>query len=215
MTANTNRVEENTGMSTAVEEKKLQTGTLADYLRHIEKADEARHAGDIDTALTEYFAAVSIRPNMFQPNMHLAQLLRVKGLNGDALTYFGKAHELQPDNPAILSQIAELVYLSGDAEGAKGVLCDALAVNDQYVPAIIALGDLLARDGEYEKATALLQAAIENDPHQSPLWVSIGTVMQVSGDKENARIFYEEALRLNPNAEVAIHNLKKLDEAGA
>lgn len=187
-------------------------GSLNDYLDLMERGDRARFDGDYMAAIEMYLQASEMRPNMFQPYMLMGQLLHRLGLRMEALDAFKKAYELQSDNAQVMTYIAEIVFQAGDAEGAKGILCDALMANDRYVPAICALSDLLAREEQYDKAIDLLSPAIEELPTDAELWVALGTVMHAKGDLENARTFYEEGLRIDPENNVARHNLDRIGD---
>lgn len=190
----------------------VSSNSLSQYLDCMRKADEARWNGNMEVAETEYRRALELRPSMFQPNLSLAQVLRIRRKYVEAFDRFVKVYEMQPDNPSIMTHLAEMAYFAGHNDTAKAVLCNAIMANDHFVPAICYLADILMAEGDYDKALELLQPAIEDQPHSSELWSTLGTLMHMQDDEENARTFYQEALRLDPQSYQARRNLETLDQ---
>ena len=182
------------------------------YVEHLEKAQKAGEAGDNARAIVEYEAAIMMRPNMFHPHLMLGQMMFNNGSNGEALKHFTKAYSLQPDNLEVLNHLAELMVRFGDTEGAKGIACEAIEINDAHAPSICLLANILAADEKYDDAVNLLQCAIEEQPEEWTFWHAIAMIQADRKDADNAAIFFQEALRLNPTAKILksdFENFKK------
>ncbi|MEO0393597.1 MAG: tetratricopeptide repeat protein [Pseudomonadota bacterium] len=171
-------------------------------MEHLEKAQKASEEGDNARAIVDYEAAVMLRPNMFHPHMMLGKIMLNGNQTAEALKHFSRAHELQPENLHVLNGIAEVMLRLGDVEAAKGIACEAIAVDDAHAPSICLLANILAGDGEYDDAINLLQCAVEEQPEEWSFWHTIALIQMDRGDSDNALIFFEEALRLNPTSAV-------------
>jgi len=190
------------------------SGTVLDaYLKHTGKADKALEDKDMATAIMEFEAALLLRPNMFQPYLMLGQIMQQSGNMHEALRNYEQANRLQPNNSSVLVSIAEIMFELGDRVSAKGIACDAIAIDDTYVPAITLLASVLNVEGDYDQAFALLSCAIEEQPEDASLWHAIARIQQENGDFENAEIFYTEALKFNPTSKGIRADFEAMKEA--
>lgn len=68
-----------------------------------------------------------------------------------------------------------------------------------------------ARDGDLAAARVVLERAAREFPDEDAIWNGRGNVAWMSGDAVSAAGFYREALRLNPQNEEALANLRSID----
>jgi tetratricopeptide (TPR) repeat protein len=74
----------------------------------------------------------------------------------------------------------------------------ALAVDDDALPAYYLESAALARQGSYEPARAALLEATRREPHAFVPWALLGDLAVRAGKLEEAQRLYRRASRLNP-----------------
>ncbi|HCI47476.1 MAG TPA: hypothetical protein DFI00_09285, partial [Rhodospirillaceae bacterium] len=147
------------------------SGTVLDaYVEHMDNAEQAIGEKNLPRAIIEFEAASLLRPNMSHPYLTLGQIMKQNGNMMEALRNYEKAYDLQPNNLTVLSNLAEVMFELGDNEAAKGIACDAIAIDDSFVPAIALLATVLGIEGDTDQATELLRCAIEEQPEEASLW---------------------------------------------
>lgn len=175
------------------------TGSVLDaYVEHMKKAEQAVEDKDLVRAVFEFEAALLLRPNMSQPYLMLGQIMKQNGKMMEALRNYEKAYELRPKNTFVLVNIAEIMFELGDNESAKGIACDAIAIDEGCAPAICLLASVLGLEGDVDQAIELLQCAIEEQPEEASFWHVLAQLCRRQGDFANADIFFQEAMRFNP-----------------
>jgi len=100
---------------------------------------------------------------------------------------------------------AELHYLLGKVLQSQGELPPAeasyrraLAIEPQYVGALIGLGQVAARLGRPAEALGRFDTAIEFDPHQAEAQFARGEVLETLGRADDALAAYFHALDIDP-----------------
>ncbi len=88
--------------------------------------------------------------------------------------------------------------LSRDPVGALEKSRDALALNDESLPAYYLQAAAWARLGEYGPARAALVEATRREPHDFVTWALLGDLATRRGDWRQAAVDYARAAALNP-----------------
>jgi len=119
-----------------------------------------------------------------------------------------------PANAVLQNNLAVLLELTGDGEGAESVLRSALA-EDPALPQISKnLADLLYRKGRYEDAREAYERAAKLAPELGDdLYFKLGNIAYKRRDRDRARASWSRATDLNPGHELARANLEMLDMA--
>jgi tetratricopeptide (TPR) repeat protein len=119
-----------------------------------------------------------------------------------------------PTNAVLQNNLAVLLELSGDIEGAEAMLRAALA-EDPALPQVSKnLADILYRNGRYEEAAEAYERAAKLNPELGDdLYFKLGNIAYKQRDHARARASWAQATSLNPGHQLARANLEMLDLA--
>lgn len=135
------------------------------YARGLYAADY----GDIDLAVDDFKHILSIEPDHADALNALGYTLADQtDRYQEALGYIRKAHQLKPDNPAILDSLGWVLYRLGKYQEALKYLHKAAIANpDAEIAAH--LGEVLWVMGNQSQATEIWNKALTNDPDSKKL----------------------------------------------
>jgi tetratricopeptide (TPR) repeat protein len=116
------------------------------------------------------------------------------------------------NNPVLQNNLAVLLELSGDVEGAEAMLRAALA-EDAALPQVSKnLADILYRNGRYDEAAEAYERAAKLNPELGDdLYFKLGNIAYKRRDHARARESWAQAASLNPGHQLARANLEMLD----
>ncbi|HJR15383.1 MAG TPA: DUF4388 domain-containing protein [Gemmatimonadales bacterium] len=119
-----------------------------------------------------------------------------------------------PNNAVLQNNLAVLLELSGDVEGAEAMLRAALA-EDPALPQVSKnLADILYRNGRYDEAAEAYERAAKLNPELGDdLYFKLGNIAYKKRDHAGARASWAQATTLNPGHQLARANLEMLDLA--
>jgi Flp pilus assembly protein TadD len=119
-----------------------------------------------------------------------------------------------PSNAVLQNNLAVLLELSGDVDGAEAMLRAALA-EDPALPQVSKnLADILYRNGRYEEAAEAYERAAKLNPELGDdLYFKLGNIAYKKRDHARARESWAQATSLNPGHQLARANLEMLDLA--
>ena len=119
-----------------------------------------------------------------------------------------------PKNPVLQNNLAVLLELNGDIEGAEAMLRSALA-EDAALPQVSKnLADILYRSGRYDEASEAYERAAKLNPELGDdLYFKLGNIAYKRRDHVRARERWAQATSLNPGHQLARANLEMLDLA--
>jgi tetratricopeptide (TPR) repeat protein len=116
-----------------------------------------------------------------------------------------------PQHPVLRNNLAALLELNGDVEGAMELLKATLADEPSLPQLFKNLGDLYYRQANYDEAWNAYQRAIKVDPRLGDdVYFKLGNIAYKRLDREAAERLWRQALELNPNHELARGNLETL-----
>jgi tetratricopeptide (TPR) repeat protein len=117
-----------------------------------------------------------------------------------------------PASAVLQNNLAVLLELSGDAQGAEAALRAALAEEPSLPQISKNLADILYRNGRYEDAREAYERAAKLAPDLGDdLYFKLGNIAYKRRDKRLARESWSRATELNPGHELARANLEMLD----
>ena len=119
-----------------------------------------------------------------------------------------------PNNPVLQNNLAVLLELCGDVQGAETMLRAALA-EDAALPQVSKnLADILYRNGRYDEAAEAYERAAKLNPELGDdLYFKLGNIAYKRRDHARARESWAQAASLNPGHQLARANLEMLDLA--
>jgi tetratricopeptide (TPR) repeat protein len=117
-----------------------------------------------------------------------------------------------PNHAVLQNNLAVLLELSGDVQGAEAMLRAALA-EDPALPQVSKnLADILYRNGRYEEAGEAYERAAKLNPELGDdLYFKLGNIAYKKRDHARARDSWAQATTLNPGHQLARANLEMLD----
>ncbi|MEO8088736.1 MAG: DUF4388 domain-containing protein [Gemmatimonadales bacterium] len=119
-----------------------------------------------------------------------------------------------PGNAVLQNNLAVLLELNGDLDGAEAMLRAALAEDPSLPQVSKNLADILYRNGRYEEAAEAYERAAKLNPELGDdLYFKLGNIAYKKRDHARARESWAQATSLNPGHELARANLEMLDLA--
>jgi len=142
--------------------------------RHVMLAELASKLGHADLATRGYLRA--------------GQLMQAGGALDAAVEYFGRAHELSPDDRSGALLYAEAKLRKGDAEAAV-VLLDPFSPNDKDTSVLALLGEALLRTGRLDRAREVFEAYYKQKPDSfAKLFELAGAYVKAGQDDKAAAV---------------------------
>jgi tetratricopeptide (TPR) repeat protein len=145
-----------------------------------------------------------------------AAMLARAGLedNEGALKVAREGVAAYPSNAVLQNNLAVLLELSGDVEGAETMLRAALAEDPSLPQVSKNLADILYRNGRYDEAAEAYERAAKLNPELGDdLYFKLGNIAYKKRDHALARQSWAQATSLNPGHQLARANLEMLDLA--
>jgi tetratricopeptide (TPR) repeat protein len=135
-----------------------------------------------------------------------------EGEFGDAERLLREGLERYPHHAILQNNLAALVEIGGDLEGAQDLIRAALA-DDPSVPQLSKnLGDLLYRSGRYDDAWEAYKRAVKLQPDLGDdVYFKLGNIAYKRMDRDMAGMLWRQALELNPGHELARANLETMN----
>ncbi len=120
--------------------------------------------------------------------------------------------EAYPGHPVLNNNLAVLLELSGDVDGAESSLNRALEEEPTLPQVSKNVGDLRYRAGRYDEAYAAYEQVVKLCPDiGDDTYFKLGNISYKRKQLERAKGFWERAIELNPAHELARSNLEMLE----
>jgi protein O-GlcNAc transferase len=181
-----------------------------------------RQRGGADAAVRLISRALSLRPDVAEAHVNLANALMDQRRPDEAAASFARALALKPGDPLMHRNLAKARTAQGRLEDAAAHYA-AAAAREPDNPVIHAdLADVLVQLGRRAEARASFERALALMPDAAILHYNLGNVLKADGDLAKAAQCYERAFTLQPdyaNAHLNLGNVRKeqgrVAEAGA
>jgi tetratricopeptide (TPR) repeat protein len=135
-------------------------------------AEAQKYIGLIRYELRDYTGAIEPLKaasvdfqNDLQINFYLGMAYFITGRNAQSLTYFEKALEIEPDNPEIMFNTANLYMLNDRYEEAVGLYTGIQPESPYGEDSIYNCAEAYIKTGKYDSAAQLLRYLIGKNPH--------------------------------------------------
>ena len=142
-------------------------------------------------------AAAGLAPEGGSALVNLGIAQRRRGAIGQAVKYFTRALENDPDDPLANNQLGELLAFAGKLDEAGKCFERALKKSPDYQPAQRNQGQLLFLKGEYEAAVSALAKAAKTAPGDAETQYLLGVCWRYAGSPEDAAGHLEACLETN------------------
>jgi tetratricopeptide (TPR) repeat protein len=121
--------------------------------------------------------------------------------SGDLVTAAGlceRAHILEPENPAPLMQLADILIGMNRPERAMAAYRAIIETNPRYTDARYSLGKIHIARGEYDMAAAQFQIALRQKTDDPRLYNAMGVAHGLIGANESAMQAFTAGLKIAP-----------------
>jgi len=127
-----------------------------------------------------------------------ARDLMKMGMVSLAVSAYARAEEIDPDNPAVLDELAYSLMKNGDLEAAERKYKKLLELDPKRSRSWKYLGMLYLKAKKFDEAAKAAGKALELDPDMVEAHFVLGVVAQEKGDIDKAVGHYEKELEINP-----------------
>jgi tetratricopeptide (TPR) repeat protein len=183
------------------------------------RAEQAFVGGRLDEAwrdLTDIRRSAGEHPQV----LHLLALVEKKrGNAAQARDAFRAAHALDPDDPQLAANYANLLGELGESEQALALFDTVLAANPAFVAARYNRALLLQKLGRLDAALADLDGLLAGNQPDARVHSARGIALRLLDRTDEAAAAFDAALQLDPNRLAALHGRARIamerGEAGA
>jgi len=127
------------------------------------------------------------------------------GQYDEAIYFYDKALQLNPDNEEILSNKGVALFNLDQPEEAKMCFAQALKLRPTYEKAWNNLGVVMRAEGKLPEALRCYNQAIKANPFYKNAWYNKGFILEDMGELEEALKYYNKAIEISPNYAEAIY----------
>lgn len=162
-----------------------------------------RGLGDNDRAQMEMNKYQEIHKH-FQSQMEASEAVAQgdsaleAGKGAEAIGYYREAIKQQPNNATFHFKLAVALNESGDGQGERKELEQAIAIDRRLPGPQNAMGVLLARTGDAGGAIEHFRAAVASAPNWVDAWINLGAELAETSHLSDARKAVDHALSLDP-----------------
>ncbi|HWY31149.1 MAG TPA: tetratricopeptide repeat protein, partial [Candidatus Acidoferrum sp.] len=150
-----------------------------------------------------YEEALALTPDDYFLRENFAQFLDESGDLADAPKEEQRVSELLPQNPMTPCIIGRLLVRLGNTSGAEKSFLQALAVRNDYVPALDEMGLILANQQKTAEAAGFFSRAVQIDSGSFETYLDWGFMEQCEGKLDQAMAHFQQAARLQPEGPAA------------
>jgi tetratricopeptide (TPR) repeat protein len=156
--------------------------------------DEAR-----ERSRATYIEALRLAPDDYLLHENFAQFLDQTGDWNEAVRQEQQVSGLLPRFPEAYYKAGALLVREGRANDAAGCFSNALAIRNDYEPALNDLGMIFANQLKTDEAAGLFARVLRLDPGYVETYLDWGFMEQCEGKLDQAMAHYHAAADLQPN----------------
>jgi protein O-GlcNAc transferase len=157
-------------------------------------------------AQQQFNTALHLDPQSPAAHLHLALALQAQGLPG-SLAELQQSHQLAPENPVILLELAKALSGSGNDSDAIPLLYDLLKADPSNTDATLALALALQRTDRAEQAVALFRKVLAAQPDNPFAATDLGMALTQAQRAQEAVPILQHAVTLAPDGVTAHQDL--------
>lgn len=187
---------------------------------HKTLAEVLRGEGRTPEAISEYQAALKLRPQDGQTLTDLGRALAKLGRTNEALDVFQQALRCRPVFAITHYEYGQLLVMLGRRHEALDQQRAAVRLDPEFAPAWTQIGQLLERMRRYDDARAAFEKALRYAPRDSGIRARYAQFLVAAGRAAEAAAEFREVTKLSPNdarawggLAVALESLGKYDQA--
>jgi tetratricopeptide (TPR) repeat protein len=156
---------------------------------------------------TLYLTTIKKDPNCWMAYNNLGREQEKEGKPDEAIAYYNKSLEINPENSEPRINLGILFAKSGRTDEALSYFQKALEINPRDGNAYNGIGNVFYRTGKTDDAIDNFRKALEIDPNYSEAHYNLGNVLSQIGKADEALTHYKKAIELDPNYCKAHNNM--------
>lgn len=161
------------------------------------------HDWDWVAAEMEYRRALELNPGYAAAHRWYADCLSALGRPQEAMQEMQKAHELDPLSLVISMEVAWILYMAREYDGAVEQSVKTLDLEPNFVPALYTLGLAYEQMSKHEKALAALRKAREASGSNPASLAALGHAYASAGKRREAMKLLGELLKMSRQSYVS------------
>ncbi len=177
---------------------------------HYLKASKLMGAGDLQTALGEYEAAVATDPSYTDALADYGVALALSGKWKEARQQLQQAVTLKPDDALYRANYARVLDTLGQSADCRRELEKAYNLNPKDRVILCALADKTIASGDVNSAIGLLKDALDLYPNMATLHDRLGFALSAAGKLDDAMQHIGTAVKIDPSLVSARLNMGSL-----
>ncbi len=178
----------------------------AGYHKLIEDAEFLIYSDRFEESVQALIKAFRLDRRNYELAYYLGEHYQQQGLNKNAIRYFRRALETNPDHADSLLMLALLYYGEDREDESEELLMHCLELNPHHAGALVALAALLIDRERHDEARPLLESAAEIDP-QAQTFYLMGVNAKELGLLKEAIAALRQAVDLDEEHEDAVFAL--------
>ncbi len=123
----------------------------------------------------------------------------VEGAGDRAREMFTSAQQYDPTNPIYPLLLAQLASRTGDLEGARTAVLDAIRLKSNYTDALFFLTQLDIAEGKTADAVATTRAILSLEPNNPARYYQLGVLLSAINEIDSAITAFEQAVARDTN----------------
>ena len=162
---------------------------------------------DTAGAIEDAEMTVSLKPHLTQMWLLLGSLHHQAGNLREAIVALRSAHKNEPENPAIMVQLGELLLKDNKASEAATILEHATELAPKDANAWTNLGVALQNETKVADAKMAYKKALALNPESAAISSNLGAMAKDAEEWDSALRYFEKALEFEPNLAEGHSNL--------
>jgi len=126
-------------------------------------------------------------------------VINIEGAQGLADEAYAAAEKIDPTNPYYVLQKAALSYRAGDAQRARSLTLQSLALKSNYTDALLLLSQIDIAAGDVERAIETTRALISLESNNPGRYYQLGVLYSANQNRPAAIEAFSFAVQLEPN----------------
>jgi tetratricopeptide (TPR) repeat protein len=164
-------------------------------------------AVDLDEAISNYKAALKMKPDYAVALYNLGNVFIMKGETDKAIEYYMKALHIKPDYLEVLNNLGTAFINKKKIDDASLYLKRAIELNPRQTDVRNNLANVLFMQGKHDEAVLQYQEILKFDPENADAHYNLAYVLTIDGRINKAILHYKDTIRINPRYSKAHYNL--------
>ncbi|MEO5911833.1 MAG: tetratricopeptide repeat protein [Pelobium sp.] len=140
-------------------------------------------------------------------SMYTAIAANSSQMYDEAIKYYGKTIELNPNNPSLYQELEKVYMIKADTTAALKTITEGRAKHPDFLGLVFDELNIYLARGQASKQIDKIEGAIAKDPSNKTLYFVSGIAYSANNENDKAEAAYKKSLEIDPNYTDAIYNL--------